>query len=745
MDANERQPQQSSVAGEAPAHILVVDDRPTSRRIIKTALRPPGYQTTEASSGREALDLIAARPFDLVILDILMPGMTGLEVLARLRETHPESRLPVIVVTVKQERDDVIAALEMGASDYLVKPIDLAVLSARVRTQVSRKRAEDGLREAQELLERRVEERTTALREGNEALRAEIGERRRAEAEARASREALQVSERRYRTLYDDTPSMFVTLDREGTIVSVNRFGARELGYSVEELIGRLEATLHPEDEIERIKGQIAGCLEQPDKVHRWEAYMERKDGTRLWVRTSGRAVIDGRGETTLLLVCEDISEAHLLSQQLTYLASHDALTGLVNRREFENRLQRVLDTARGSHTEHALCYLDLDQFKVINDTCGHVAGDELLRQLGTLLAERVRKRDTVARLGGDEFGVLLEHCPMPQATRIASVLHQAIEEFRFLWEGRSFRIGASIGLVPITAASAGITSVLSAADAACYAAKDQGRNRIQLYHEDDAELARRHGEMQWVARIQRALEDNRFELAAQPIVPLARSASPPGEHYELLLRMRDEHEHCVPPGAFLPAAERYNLSARLDRWVIARALGWLHTHPEALERLYLCSINLSGHSLAEEDFLEFVVRQFDENAVPASKLCFEITETAAIANLAGATRFIKALKGRGCRFALDDFGSGLSSFAYLKNLPVDFLKIDGTFVRDMLREPLNLALVKSINDVGRVMGKRTIAEFVEDPDTLEKLREMGVDYAQGFGVGKPQPLTGRE
>jgi diguanylate cyclase (GGDEF)-like protein len=428
--------------------------------------------------------------------------------------------------------------------------------------------------------------------------------------------------------------------------------------------------------------------------------------------------------------------------KDLEHQASHDALTALVNRQEFERRLQRVIETARTKGAEHALCYLDLDQFKVINDTCGHEAGDELLRQVGGVLQQRTRKRDTLARLGGDEFGVLMEHCSLTQARRVAHGLREAIEGFRFIWEGRTFEVGVSIGLVCITDVSGSILNILSAADRACYAAKDQGRNRVHVYDEGDAELARRHGEMQWVARIPQALEEHRFHLVRQPIVPLNSGLSE-GEHYELLIRMEDEEGRIVLPGAFLPAAERYNLSVKIDRWVIAKALAWLKGDPKQLKGLFLCTINLSGRSLGDEEFLEFIIRQFDETDIPAEKVCFEITETAAIANLFNATRFINALKKRGCRFALDDFGSGLSSFAYLKNLPVDYLKIDGAFVKDMVDDPIDLAMVKSINEIGQAMGKKTIAEHVENEAILEKLKlpEIGVDYAQGYGIAQPRPI----
>jgi len=434
-----------------------------------------------------------------------------------------------------------------------------------------------------------------------------------------------------------------------------------------------------------------------------------------------------------------DITETHTLAEKLSYQASHDALTGLINRREFERRLQRVLKTARIEKTEHALCYMDLDQFKVINDTCGHVAGDELLRQLGAVLQARARKRDTVARLGGDEFGVLMEHCSLEDAERVADTFRSAIEKFRFQWENKAFTIGVSIGLVPITETSESMVHVMSAADSACYAAKDQGRNRILVYRLDDAALSRRHGEMQRVTQINWALGEDRFRLYCQPIIPVAGGDE--GAHYELLLRMEDEEGHLVPPGNFLPAAERYNLATKLDRWVVGTGFDWLSRHPGQLESLGVCAINLSGQSLGDEEFLTFMVGQFEKVDIPPEKICFEITETAAIANLATATGFMVKLKELGCKFALDDFGSGLSSFAYLKNLPVDYLKIDGVFVKDIPDDPIDFAMVKSINEIGQLMGIKTIAEFVENDAILEKLRGLGVDYAQGYGIGKPRPL----
>lgn len=431
-----------------------------------------------------------------------------------------------------------------------------------------------------------------------------------------------------------------------------------------------------------------------------------------------------------------------ILSKQtedrLSYQASHDNLTGLVNRREFEHRVDRLLGSIIPDRDQHAMCFLDLDQFKVVNDTCGHSAGDELLRQMAVVISQGMRKSDTVARLGGDEFAVLMEHCSLDHATGIANALQKAIQEYQFLWENNTFRVGVSIGLVAITDPVSSLSELLKQADAACYMAKDLGRNRIQIYHGEDESLIKRHGEMQWVTRIQMALTEDRFCLYAQLIEPLTGNG---GEHYELLLRLNDETGTIIPPGAFLPAAERYNLMGALDRWVIQRALDILMQHPGFFSQIQMLSINLSGQSLTDGGFLEFVKNLFQKTQFDGSKICFEITETATISNLNQARNFISALREVGCRFALDDFGSGLSSFGYLKNLKVDFLKIDGLFVKDIASDPIDHAMVRSINEIGQIMGIQTIAEFVENYQIKDLLRKIGVNYVQGFGIHKPQPL----
>jgi diguanylate cyclase (GGDEF)-like protein/PAS domain S-box-containing protein len=466
-----------------------------------------------------------------------------------------------------------------------------------------------------------------------------------------------------------------------------------------------------------------------------------RRDGNELYIESTASPIRDGKGNVVGgVLVFHDVSESRDLNRRLSYHASHDILTGLVNRREFESRVERALKSAQARETSYALLYLDLDQFKIVNDSCGHSAGDALLGQLGALLKSKIRWRDTLARLGGDEFGVLLESCSLEDAMNTAETLRMAIGEYKFLWEERSFRLGVSIGVVPITADNEDVAALLTAADSACAAAKEAGRNRIHSFQENDIDLMRRRREMQWAARINNALEENRFELFRQTIQPL--QVDEQGAHYEILLRMRDESGGIISPGLFIEAAERYGITPNIDRWVLRSAFRWLVSEADERERLALCSINLSGQSLGDEKFLPFVVDQFQMSGIDATKICFEITETAAIASYSQANRFINALKELGCKFALDDFGTGLSSFGYLKHFPVDFLKIDGSFVKEILHDPIDREMVRSINEIGHLTGKQTIAEFAENEEIITMLRGMGVDYAQGYGVAEPKRVT---
>lgn len=445
-----------------------------------------------------------------------------------------------------------------------------------------------------------------------------------------------------------------------------------------------------------------------------------------------------------LIIVFRDVTETRALTSQLNHEATHDNLTGLVNRREFEIRLDHAFLNVRADNVEYALCFMDLDQFKLINDTCGHNAGDELLRQISTILKQQIRKSDTLARLGGDEFGVLLEACSLTKAEQIAYILLRAINDFRFTWQGQTFDIGVSIGVAPITALTANISELLSAADTACYLAKDKGRNRIHIYHPEDSELEQHRGEVQWVQRINEAIEKDNFVLYYQPIVSLNRK-NPAADHYEILVRMLDDNGELIPPMAFIPAAERYKLMPSVDQWIIRNALFNIqHIYLESQNKFKECvfTINISGQSLSSSDFSTYILEQLRKSEINPDSICFEITETAAIANMTSAVKFITDLKQAGCRFALDDFGSGLSSFSYLKTLPVDYIKIDGSFVRDICDDVTDHAFVESITQIAHVMNIETIAEFVEGQEIHKELYNIGVDFAQGFYIATPVPLS---
>ena len=429
---------------------------------------------------------------------------------------------------------------------------------------------------------------------------------------------------------------------------------------------------------------------------------------------------------------------------QLSWQATHDALTGLANRRNFERRLEAVIDYRAEHGTQHSLMFIDLDQFKIINDTCGHAAGDQMLRQTATVLQGELRTSDLLARMGGDEFAILAENCDLDTAARLAERLRQAVQATSFQWEDRVFNVTLSIGVVPVSDAGTTLEEALRIADMACYMAKENGRNRVEVQHADGQELQKRFGEMAWVQKLRLALEQNRFCLYAQELHPLQREES--GVRTELLLRLRDEDGQIVLPGQFIPAAERYGLMPMIDRWVVREAFRTIATHlAHPAERpIKSCGINLSGATFSDETFTGYIREQLELYGIPPPSICFEVTETSAITNLASARRFINELRDLGCRFALDDFGSGMSSLVYLKQLPVTSVKIDGSFVKDMLDDHIDRAMVEMMGRVGKLMGLATIAEFVENDAIAAALREIGIDYAQGFGLSVPQPFEAR-
>jgi Amt family ammonium transporter len=541
-----------------------------------------------------------------------------------------------------------------------------------------------------------------------------------------------------------------ITTELKGRITYMNSVAEELTGWRLEQAKDRsLEEVFNVVDENSRIPviEPVYRCLKNGEVVigDEHELVLLHRDGIGIAIEESFAPIRDEKSEVQgVVVVFRDVSHARRLAAQISWQASHDPLTGLVNRSTFDQRLEALIEAARQEKQEHCLLYMDLDQFKIVNDTCGHVAGDELLRQVASVLSGHIRESDTLARLGGDEFGVLLVACPDEKALFIANQIRDAINEFRFGWGGKSFTIGVSIGLVVVNAQSERMEMVMSAADTACYAAKDGGRNQIRVFQPNASEAALRQGEMQWVSRIQSALDEDRFVLYGQNIAPVRHK----GEdiHFEVLIRMLDEEGNLVPPGAFIPAAERFNLMQAIDRWVIHKIFSLIERHRDLLaKKRVLFSINLSGGTVSDEASLEFIGNELVRLNIPEKMICFEITETAAISNLSSANYFMRTLKQAGCSFSLDDFGSGLSSFAYLKNLPVDFLKIDGAFVRDLADDPIDRAMVEAINQIGHVMNLETIAEFVETGAVLDQLRAIGVDYAQGYGISAPQPLLDDE
>ncbi|MFO7277332.1 MAG: EAL domain-containing protein [Pseudomonadota bacterium] len=545
----------------------------------------------------------------------------------------------------------------------------------------------------------------------------------------------------------DSLAEAIITTDTEGRIRYMNPAAETLTGSTADRSIGRtLEEIVNLVDETDRrlLSDPVRQALTTgaPVNLSRRALLVSRANGSERSIEVSASPIRDDTREIIgAVVLLHDVTELRGLARQMSYQATHDALTGLVNRREFERRLEEAIESAHRGDGQHVLCYLDLDRFKVVNDTCGHLAGDSMLREVAKLLRDAVRDSDTVARLGGDEFGMLLIGCPLDKARQIADDVCRTVSEYRFVWKDRIFNIGVSIGLVEISHESGTLEELLAAADSACYVAKKQGSGRVAVYSARDEVLARHSGEIQWLQRLQSALKENRFQLYHQPIVP-AYGNDGGGPAMEVLVRLQDEAGHNVPPSEFVRAAERYRLMGLVDRWVVQTTLTALGRGAIAVPKNRSVAINISGQTLGDVQFLEFVVECLDSTGVTPSQVCFEITENAVVANLDHARRFVGVLHGMGCQFALDDFGSGVGSFSNLKNLPLDFLKIDGSFMRNLARDSVNQAMVTAMIKLARTLNFKVIAEQVEDAAALDMARRMGVDFVQGYAVGRPQPLA---
>lgn len=676
--------------------ILVITDNRKVKDLVVGALASATVQDYRAEMVGTLDEALAGLPEQspaVILLDLNLPDSQGLSTYLMLQSWSDE--IPIITIVGTQEEDLGEKSIAKGAIEYInwqTATQELVIKCLRYTT-----------------------ERTHTLKQ-------------------------LKASEAKYRELFESVVAGVFQTSPEGRFISVNPALVRMLGYDSEEELLVLDITrdvyMYPED-----RANWRKAIDEDGRIQNAELVLKKKDGCKLVVLENSSAVTDEDGrliyfEGTLT----DITESHEQSAQLSYEASHDPLTGVYNRREFERRLQGLLDNIHVLPGPHAICYMDLDRFKEINDNCGHIAGDELLRQIAVQLQARVRHGDILSRLGGDEFALILHDCGDQDAIRVAEGLRAVVADFRFSWSGQTHSVGASIGIVPISEDRRRLSEVMGAADAACYRAKDSGRNQVHLYVEDDASALRRLGELGWVAKVKQALQDNRFRLAAQPIKPLDEG-NDSYYHYELLVRMLDEDGREIPPGAFFPAVERYNLSTRMDRWIIIKALAWMSENLAALNNDSKFFINLSGDAIADSAFADTLSRQIIESNIPGDRLCFDITENVAVENLSGANKFMEKIKKHGCEFAMDDFGSGISSFAYLKNLIVDYVRIDGVFVRSMGTNDIDWQMVKSINEIAHAMGKKTIAEHVESEKVIRKLRKLGVDFAQGYAISRPLPI----
>jgi len=727
--------------------ILLIEDNRAEARLLQERLKQaPSMEVelTHVSRLSEALNQLEEQVFKIILLDLSLPDAQGLESLNPLMEKVPD--VPIIVLTNNTDSALAVEAVRQGAQDYLIKrQLNTELLTRSLRYAIERKQSSDALRKANETLEQRVIQRTTDLVQANLRLKQEISDRQNLEEALQQEKELAQI------TLNSIGDAVIVT-NVNHQIESLNPVAEKLMGLSSYATQGRSVSEIFSNSDIKQkpIEILIHQCLATGKivKVSNYALYF--KSDRQHYIIELCIAPIRLKGNLLVgtVIVCRDVTSARNLAHQLSWQASHDPLTGLINRREFEQCLKAALEETHQLNQQHILCYLDLDQFKIVNDTCGHSAGDQLLRQITGILQSNIRKTDTFGRLGGDEFGLLLHYCSVNEGQKVAQKIIETIQSFRFVWEDKLFTIGVSIGLVPIDRSIENEHIALSAADTAMYAAKEGGRNRIHIYQIEDREVVKRQGDMQWVARINRALEENQFCLYIQQIVPLnSRSNTRP--FGELFIRMIDGKGTLIPPMAFLPAAERYDLMPEIDRWVIRNLFKQLSEqigqgsgvqYNRFLKPIYL--VNLSGASFNDVSFLKFLKEQFWLYHIPPSLIGFEITETVAITHLNQAVRFITELKELGCQFALDDFGSGMSSFTYLKQLPIDYLKIDGAFIKSLIEDRVNRVMVESIQRIAQVMGLKTIAESIENEEILAEVKALGINYAQGYGIHKPHRFT---
>lgn len=685
-----------------PIRILIVDDDQDDFVITRDLLgevKGARYELEWANAFDKALEFIGAKEYDVYLFDYRLGAHTGLELL---REVVARGRrAPIIILTGQDDHEIDLEAIKSGASDYLIKnDLKSSVLERAIRYALERRKMED---------------------------------------------ELFQEKEQAIVALESIGDSVIIT-DVNGNITRLNRVAEKITGWSIQEAQGLpfLDTIkLLNEDTRRPLDNPILSVLNQKTIINfPSQTIIISRDNHEYAVEGTASPIHNRENQIIgIIIVIHDVTSAREMSKKMAYQASHDSLTGLFNRSLFEESLQKSLDNTTNQKAEHVLLYLDLDRFKIVNDTCGHFAGDQLLKQVASVMKQTIRHLDIIARLGGDEFGIILTNCPFSKANDVGEKICRAIRDLHFTWKDKEFSIEVSIGAVSINADSDSVAHLLSIADQSCYLAKEKGGNRVHLYLENDSELMARRGEMQWISKITQAFEKNRFCLYYQPIVPVHHENQP--ERYEILIRLLNDEGGIISPLAFLPATQRFNMMTAIDHWVIQTYFSFFEKNfsKAAPESIPFCNINLSGSALNDDYFLEFIKEQFNLHKVPPRYICFEITETIAFNNYNKAIQFIKELKDLGCSFALDDFGSGLSSFNYLKHLPIDYIKIDGNFIRSLLDNQVDRIIVESITQVGHKLGIQTIAESVEDEAIFKIIKDIGVNYAQGYWHSSPKPL----
>ncbi|MFT5111278.1 MAG: diguanylate cyclase (GGDEF)-like protein/PAS domain S-box-containing protein [Parasphingorhabdus sp.] len=716
----------------ARSEILVVDDRPTTRTIVRSVLEDAGYRVVEASDGLSAIDLIKSGSPDLVLLDIVMPEMDGISTLQQIRQHWTEIELPVIMLTVKDSLTDMLSSLQMGATDFISKPINFDILLARLNTHVQRKHLADQIQEMRETLELKVKSSTQQLVEKSDMLSSSI--------------EELSASESRFAMLYNDTPAVFMTLDQDVNLVSINQYGANFLGENVEAFSERAVLEYFHPSHHNRLKEYLVNLANATGSIVRQELMMVNHSGGHLWLRFTGRTQEYVAGNLAVILVGEDITESHQLAARLEYLRGHDELTGLLNRLELTRSLERLLESSQTDESTEKYCgallYLDIDQFRIINDSYGHVFGDLFICELGRKLSALVGPSDLVARLGGDEFSIILTTVDETDARQVAERIRTSIESFRVTKEDENIGATVSIGLVQFDSATTSVAELLVSADTACYQAKGDGGNCVRHFKKQAESVLQKSGDFKWASQIQQILDTDKLEFFAQKIIP-NNLRSQQQEIIELLIRVKKPNGGYLSNHQLISTIEEFRFGHRLDAWVIKNSFLQLSKFGFNDQQTgFRIAINVSGQSLGQQTFFNDVLEQMQRYKIPADRVCFEITETAAISNVANATDFITTVRKLGCHVALDDFGSGLSSYSYLKQFPADILKIDGSLIRNMEHDEIKLAIVDSIVRLAHRIDKVTVAEHVETQQAFDLLTGMGVNYLQGNFIGEAQPLA---